>query len=391
MVSRKGTGREIATQGLSSLDGLGIATQGFIEPILGDLILGGEAIINYRPLSLKLGGEANIVRAYNVNAIGGLVLDGNGLITFRSSFIGDGGLVLGGIAGIAVSVAPTVGGNMTLGGSANYNLRYNITPTGGLITDGAANVESTFNHVATGGLIVDGSGNIVFAPGGIIGDGGLIIGGEAIVDSNVGPVIFGRGGARIPPKRRQPITTFEPPVWNPDDYLQPMDYLKKIQNVLDQAEKDKLETLNHVSNGTVTVTGRGKIVVIYRDQPDGEIIVANNPPLEPIVLELPHVFNKGATALEIAELEDHLVLNDLFGLGDYNIKKGPKARYVYHSKKTTGGAANVRFISGGSNVKLVTQVEKTQRREDDEFMLEVNMRTQQDREEEELRMLGIID
>jgi hypothetical protein len=388
MVSRKGTGREIATQGLSSLDGLGIATQGFIEPILGDLILGGEAIINYRPLSLKLGGEANIVRAFNINAIGGLVLGGAADITNVPHIIGSGGLVLGGIAGVTVSVTPTVGGNMTLGGSANYNLSYNITPTGGLITDGAANVESTFNHVATGGLIVDGAGDITFAAGGFIGNGGLILGGRAIVKSNV---IFGRGGARIPPKRRQPITTFEPPVWNPDDYLQPMDYLKKIQDVLDQAEKDKLETLNHVSNGTITVTGRGKIVVIYRDQPDGEIIVANNPPLEPIVLELPHVFNKGATAIEIAELEDHLVLNDLFGLGDYNIKKGPKARYVHHSKKTTGGAANVKFISGGSNVKLVTQVEKTQRREDDEFMLEVNMRTQQDREEEELRMLGIID
>jgi hypothetical protein len=50
---------------------------------------------------------------------------------------------------------------------------------------------------------------------------------------------------------------------------------------------------------------------------------------------------------------------------------------------------DIKPSAGG--IKFITQHEKLQRREDDEFMLEVNMRTQQDREEEELRMLGIID
>jgi hypothetical protein len=264
-----------------------------------------------------------------------------------------------------------------------------LTPDGlGIATQGFVEPTNIYTPIVGGALVTGGASDVVFSRN-VVADGGLIIGGSGSVNL-VKNLIFGRGGAKIAPTRRKPITTTEPSVWNPDEHLQPIDYQKMIQNVLDQAEKDKLETLSHVSNGTITITGRGKIVVIYRDLPDGEIIVASNPPLEPIELDLPNVFNKGATAREIAELEDHLVLNDLFGLGDYTIKKGPKARYVHHSKKTTSGSANVKFLSG-CDVKLITQVEKTQRKEDDEFMLEVNMRTQHDREEEELQMLGIID
>ena len=174
--------------------------------------------------------------------------------------------------------------------------------------------------------------------------------------------------------------TFEPPVWDPDDYLQPIDYLKKIQDYLNQAERDKLQLFKYLSKGTIKISGRGKVIAIYRDKPDGEMIVANNPPLEPIVLELPNVFSKGITALEIAELEDHLLLNDLLGLGDYIIKPGPKQRFVHRPRKTTGGAAKVKFISGSGIVKHVSMVEKWQRKEDEEFLLGLNMRDRQDQE-----------
>jgi hypothetical protein len=395
MASRKqGTPFEIATQGISSPDGLGIATQGFIEPILGDLIFGGSALVELGRVGIITGGSAGVIRAYNNIANGGLITGGDGFITFSPRFIGSGGLVFDGAALTVFSVQPTVGGNVSLGGTANYNVLYNILATGGITTGGGANANQSYNFFGNGGLVVDGNGDInVTFTNGDGAFGGITIGGAAIVASNVisGPIIFGRGGARIPPRKRQPITVFQPPVFNIDDYLQPMDYLKKIQDVLDKAEQDKLTKLTHLSKGTVSVTGRGKIVAVFRDQPNGKMIVADNPPLTPIVLDLPHVFNKGATAREIAELEDHLFLNDIFGLGDYTIKTGPKVRYVQHSVKSTSGEARVKFVSGSSKFKLVTQTEKLQRREDDEFLLEVNMRTRQDQEQEELHMLGIID
>jgi hypothetical protein len=367
----------IATQGVSSGNPITIATDGFIIPIIGDLVIGGSAIITYVP---------NVGFVYE--ASGGLIIDGSGNISRAWHIAPIGGLTIGGTADIDVTVEPVIGGIVVTGGSAGVNVGLTVVPVGGITIGGTADNNLLFNTFITGGINVSGNADNtvcwVVDPIGGINTGG------AADTTTTGESGFGRGGARIPPMRRQPITVFEPPIYNPDDYLQPVDYLKRIQNVLDKAEREKQELHNYISKGKVTVTGRGKIVVIYRDQPDGEIIVANNPPLEPIVLELPHVFNKGATAREIAELEDHLILNDIFGLGNYNIKKGPKSRYIHHSKKPTGGAADVKFI-GGSHVKLETQVEKTQRREDDEFMLEVNMRTQQDREEEELRMLGIID
>jgi hypothetical protein len=172
--------------------------------------------------------------------------------------------------------------------------------------------------------------------------------------------------------------------------LNPVDYRKKIEDAIAQAEFYRREQQRFISNGTISINGRAKIVFIARNLSDGEIIVAKGAPLTPIELDLPHVFNTGATAREIAELEDHLILNDLFGLGDYKITKGAKARYIHHAKTPTVVTKKPKFGNSAGH-RLITQVEKTQRREDDEFMLEVNMRTQQDQEEEELRMLGIID
>ena len=394
MASKKGTSREIITQGLSSPDGLGIATQGFIEPILGDLIFGGSAgvVIQGSIGGLVTGGSALVIRGYLVATDGGLITGGVGNIELTSSITGSGGLIFGGAADVTTSIIPTVGGNVSLGGTAQVNVLWNIFPQGGIITGGDGVENITYNVLGAGGLVVDGDGNInVTFTTGDGTDGGLNTGGEAGVDSNVGPKIFGRGGARIPPRRRQPTTVFEPPIYNPDHHLQPMDYLKKIQDALEQAAKEKQELYKYLSKGTLMVQGRAQVIAVFRDQPDGHMVVANNPPLVPITLELPSVFSKGATAREISELEDHLFLNDIMGLGNYKIKTGVKARYVQHSKKTTSGAAKVSFVSGNSGVKMVTRDDKVRQNDDEAIILDMLPRSRQDQEEEELRLLGIID
>ena len=392
MVNKKGTPREIATQGLSSPDGRGIATQGFIEPILGDLIFGGAAgvVIQGSIGGLLTGGNALVLRGYVIATDGGLITNGVGNIEFTSNITGAGGLVFGGAADITTSIVPTVGGNVSIGGTAQVNALWNIFPQGGLITGGDGVENISYNVLGAGGLVVDGAGNInVTFTTGDGTDGGLNTGGSANIDT-VG-LRFGRGGAKIPPRRRQPTTTFDPPIYNPDHHLQPMDYLKKIQDALEKAAKDKQELYKYLSKGTLMVQGRARVIAVYRDQPDGTMIVANNPPLVPIELDLPSVFSKGATALEIQELEDHLFLNDIMGLGNYKITTGPKARYVQHSKKSTSGKAKVNFVSGASGVKMVSRDDKVRQQDDDNIVLNMLPRSLQDQEEEELRFLGIID
>lgn len=173
-----------------------------------------------------------------------------------------------------------------------------------------------------------------------------------------------------------------------------MDYLKKIQDALDKAEREKAELFKYLSKGTLQISGRGKVVAVFRDEPDGDMIIANNPPLEPIILDLPSVFNKGQTAIEIAELEDHLLLHDLFGLGDYKIRKGNKARYVHDGKRATGGAAKVSFVSGAGKVRLINAKRRRQQMEDDDLLLGINKKrlmSRQEKDDEELRLLGFID
>ncbi len=394
MAARKGTQREIATQGLSSPDGLGISTQGFIEPIIGDLILGGGALTDFRPINLITGGNADFFISYCIegDAGVGLITGGDGLFVYRPRFIGSGGLVTDGKASIEFSITPVVGGNVSIGGSGNVEITYNITPDGGLVTEGTGNTNISYDIAGTGGFVVDGDGNIAFAPGAIVGEGGIVIGGSsAIVVSNVGPREFGRGGTQIPRRHPMPDVTFEPPIYKPDDYLEPMDYLKKIQDALEKSEKEKLQILRYLSKGTIRINGRGQVVAVFRDQPDGEVVVANNPPLEPIILELPNVFSQGATAKEIRDFEDSLFLNDIIGAGNYRVQTGDKRRYVQNAKKSSGGEAKVKFVSGAGHVNMVTRDDKIREQDDDAVVLNMLPRSLQDQEEEELRLLGIID
>ena len=109
MASRKGTPREIATQGFSSVDPLGISTQGFREPVLGNVIIGGGA------------GFSSV---YNVTAVGGLLTSGVAIVTEADT--------------------GTAGGDVITGGQAIVSFvrtEYIVIAAGGLITNGAAVVE----------------------------------------------------------------------------------------------------------------------------------------------------------------------------------------------------------------------------------------------------------
>ena len=390
MATRKGTPREIATQGFSSNEGLGVATQGFIEPVLGDLILGGAAGVVFETAQggLTTGGAAIVARGYLVNTDGGLILGGVGNVEFTQRYFATGGLIFGGTALVNTSVAPVVGGNMSTGGNANVTVCWNVFGTGGINTGGDANENRAWEFASTGGLAVDGDGNVIISiegdNGGVIG--GIVIGGAAIVDSNVGPREFGRGGAA---PRRRPQFTFDPVIWKPEDYYEPMDFLDKIKDKIKEREPKEWE---YLARGTLRIKGKGKVTAILHDLPNGEMVIANNAPLEPILLDLPNVFNKGASAREIAELEDHLFLNDAINKGHFIVRKGLKARYVPQKKSTTGGQASVSFVSGKSKVAHFSMADHIRRKEDDELVLGLNTEQEaHNREEEELRILGIID
>lgn len=389
MTTRKGTPREIATQGFSSNEGLGVATQGFIEPLVGDIVFGGAAGVIFDTIAggVVTGGEATVVRAYVVTADGGLVTGGVGNIEFTYVYTATGGLNIGGMAGVNTSVTPTVGGNVVTGGTATTTVCWNVFADGGLVLGGDALVNRAWDFDATGGLGIDGDGNIIYSiegdDGGVIG--GLVTGGAATIVSNVGPREFGRGGA---PRRPGQPFTFDPVVWKPSDYYTPMDFLDKIKDKIKEREPKEWE---YLARGTLRVKGNGKITAILHDMPDGEMVIANNPPLEPIVLDLPNVFAQGATAREIAELEDQLFLNDAINKGHYKVKKGNKARFVQARKPSnTGGKAAVRFVSGKSKSVYFNMAEHIQRREDDEIVLGLTLDEARSQEEEELRLLGIL-
>ena len=398
MATRKGTPREIATQGFSSNDGLGVATQGFIEPIIGDLILGGGAGFEYiaGPYlgqgGLVTGGTAGYNSIFAYSPQGGLVLDGNGNITVRQVYPANGGLIWGGAADVETTVQPVIGGNLVLGGSATISNTYVVPANGGLITDGEANVTKAFNYTTAGGLIVDGAGNItVTFTTGDGTDGGLVTGGQADVDADtelVSPV-----GGRGAPWRRRPNITWKPAEFNVDDLLQPMDFLKKIQDALTKT------TFQADTNGGLAISGRARVMHISRDLADSRVIVSDSTPLEPVRLDVASLFSKGSTAKEIAEFEDRLLILGDLSKGEYRVTTGAKARFVQAGRKGTSGKAKVTFVSGASTVSHFDMVEAIRNKEDEMLLMEDNSnawfespkQSRNQQEEDEMRLLGLID
>lgn len=393
----------IATSGIGPGYPISIATEGFIAPILGDLIFGGSAIVQFLPSSftasggITLDGSGLFYVSYLHNGNGGIMTGGSATVETENeppAYIGSGGMLLGGEALIETSIVPTVGGNLVLGGDAVTKRAFTFAGSGAITLSGDAGKIYAQTFEASGGLVFGGNGQITVSYNQSEQVAvGLIISGRGRIGGNLAEL--GRGGAssvrRVP---RLPKTNIQVPEYNPDKYLQPMDYLKKIQDALDKAEREKLEMFKYLSKGTIQITGKGKVVAVFRDKPDGKMIIANNPPLEPIILDLPSVFKQGQTAIEIAQLEDHLLLSDLFGLGDYTIRKGNKARFVNDDKRTTGGEAKVNFVGGAGQVRLINAKRRRQQMEDDDLLLGINRKrlmSQQEKDDEELRLLGFID
>jgi hypothetical protein len=253
---------------------------------------------------------------------------------------------------------------------------------GDLILGGSALVEfatGQFSYNSTGGLVIGGSALANFSLV-VNGAGGLVIGGTANTQTP------SRGGAVRRPLRRpatQPTITWEPA--EPQYELSPFDYLKRIQDKIKQHQPTRFD---YISGGTLHVSGSSKITVVYRDVPNGPIVFSNSAPPEPIEIDVSSLFRDGNTNRELAEFEDRLMLSDLLGQGDYRIKTGSKARFVHCNTK---GAASVSFKSAGASATHTNFVAELIKSEDEELVLGDDTRLTWSHEEEELKLLGIIE
>jgi hypothetical protein len=106
---------------------------------------------------------------------------------------------------------------------------------------------------------------------------------------------------------------------------------------------------------------------------------------------LPNVFSQGATSQEIRDFEDSLLLNDIVGTGNYRVATGDRRRYVQSTPKAASGGADVKFVQQPSDVKMISRDDKIRDQDDDAALFDMMPRTQQDQEQEELRILEILD
>ena len=79
------------------------------------------------------------------------------------------------------------------------------------------------------------------------------------------------------------------------------------------------------------------------------------------------------------------------GRGEYRIKTGPKARFVHRKAKGPKGAAAVTFKPASAKTEHTDFVAELIKAEDEELVLGEDVRETWAHEEEELRLLGLID
>lgn len=356
MATRKGTPREIATQGLSSPDALGISTQGFIEPVLGDIITGGEAGVIYVQGSI---------------GAGGIVTGGGAGWTTTWAYAGSGGLTLGGTAGLTVIVIPSVGGDLVSGGGATWTVVQTYNSAGSISTaGGSAGWSTTSNYTP------DGSDTIITG------------GAAADVEFGTG-VQTGRGGVF---HRGRVGIKFEYAEYHQEQT--PMDYWKKIEDAIEKAKQREGKLFKYTSKGGLATTpdGRAKVIILHHDLPDSKVIVHSNHEIDDkIKLEITKLFNNDVTADEILDLDDQFVLNDLLNRGDYEIQTGENSRYRYRGKdKGAGGEAGVSFQPASAKVDYFDRKEDQRRKEDEQLVMGEG-KSNLSREEEELELLGLLD
>lgn len=386
MAERKGTSLEIATQGFSSPDGLGIATQGFVEPILGDLILSGEGgvvrVLGYiSEGGLVVSGDALLKAIFKNFGVGGLVTAGDGGIRRGWTYATAGGLVLGGAADVNTSIVPIVGGNLVLGGTADVLkiFKGSVVGAGGLVTGGFADFNTLRRYAGTGGLVTGGNADASSTFRAIvIGEGGLVTGGngDGIL---IGGFRLGRGGAGVPRRRRPDIKYDQSKRYEPQKT--PKDYWKKIEDALEKARNEK-NTFMHDVTGGISLGPDSNIVVILHDL-DGPTIQFDANIDAETMLRVESLFTEPEIK-EVIDIEDQLFVDGIFDDAKrYNFTPGPKKRF-----RAAGGEATVKFTSG-SGKATVEHFDKglhRRRLEEEELLLGTSSYKKSD-EEDELLLL----
>jgi hypothetical protein len=359
---QKGTNKDIAIQGFSTPEGLGVSTQGFIEPILGDVITGGEGVVN---------------RCWTREADGGLILGGAGLLKRTWCYIGSGGMVFSGDGAEVISKPFISIGGVVLGGAAIVELVtttiYDYIGDGGVVTGGMADYSRTWCPTVSGGVIIGGDGNPIFVLGVQVSRGGVFAG--------------RRRGQRV----EQGIN-FE--YAEPHYEESPWDYWKKIEKAIEDAKLREKRLFKHKARGgmEINATGKARIVILHRDLADSEVHVKSNFTIDDkIKIEIEKLFKNDMTQDEIIALDDMFIMNDLFNRGDYQIKTGNKSRFR-HRAKTASGEATVAFKPASAKVQHRDFVGELAKAEDESIIFgEYSTLPSESQEEEELRLLGLID
>jgi|TARA_R110000851_G_scaffold253169_1_gene405625 hypothetical protein len=391
MASRKGNSLEIATQGFSSPDGLGISTQGFIEPIIGDIILSGTAgtirVVNiFASGGLVISGDALLKLLSNHFASGGLVTGSNAVVSRIWQPASIGGLTLGGTAEVSSTVAFTASGNVLTGGAANVNRIFAYVSNGGnILAGGTADISKTFAHSTSGGLVTGGAADVIAnLRSGIIGSGGLVTGGSAIVDVTGVVVRLGRGGAGAS-RRRRHVIKYDWEKRPRDDYKTPKDYWKKIEDALEKARKEN-NIFIHEPAGGLSLGLDSDTVVVLHDLVGPVIKIHANFDVDAeTMLQVESLFTD-PVAQEVIEIEDQLITDGLFETGCYKFAPGPKKRY-----KSAGGSAGVKFKSSKAVVEHFDKGLHRRKLEEETLLLGIDKTdARSKREDDELKLLNLL-
>lgn len=290
-----GSPRSIATQGLLSNNAVTIATQGFLETQLSDLIFGGGA---------------GVSQTFSVTAA-----------------------------------------------------------TNGLTFGGVAGVNNTWIVIAVSGMTIGGAAATFFIPSvPSVGRPGGTAGPRSGMRRPVSAAGFGA-------RKKKWIEPIKP--------LEPKDYWKRIELAIELAkEREKPKTHEFIGSGTITLTPVGIAAPVFRDQTSEPIHSYDLTPTNDYSIE--GLFVNDITTDDLVEIEDEMLLNDQIASGDYDLNIGKKQRFVHRPE-------DIARLSFGhkAEVEHTDYILELVEKEDREFIL--GEKTESDNDDDELRLLGVID
>ena len=180
----------------------------YITPISGGSVLGGTAISTENDILPSAGGilgnaSAGLYYEANIVSNGGATLAGSNLPCVMTSFTGSGGIVVGGLFDDCVMLEIDSNGGAVLAGLVDAYVMLDIEANGGALLSGVAPTGSSLSGaggavlaglvdacvmseiIASGGLVTSGlSGNDVDFEA-ILGSGGIVLSGHALVNDVV--------------------------------------------------------------------------------------------------------------------------------------------------------------------------------------------------------------